>query len=90
MNQTTMQELPQRQATSVPEQLLNVREMATRLGVSTRQVWKLASSGRLPAPIRLGRSVRWRESDLDRFIALGCPAREEFEAVVAVAKGVAQ
>ena len=51
---------------------MDVRRVAQRLGVSTRQVSKLTSSGRLPAPVRLGRSVRWRVSDLDRFIQCGC------------------
>jgi excisionase family DNA binding protein len=55
--------------------LLTVRQVAAQLNVSTRQVWKLASSGRLPAPVRLARSVRWRESDIARFIECGCDMR---------------
>jgi excisionase family DNA binding protein len=62
------------------DRLLSVCEVAERLGVSTRQVWKLTASGRLPAPVRLARSVRWRESDISDFIRLGCPALEQFEA----------
>ena len=54
------------------DKLLTVREVAARLGVSTRQCWKLNASGRMPAPLRLSRSVRWRESDLAAFIAAGC------------------
>ena len=61
--------------------LLTVRAVATALSVSVRQVWKLASSGRLPKPVRLSRSVRWRESDISEFIRLGCPSREQFEAM---------
>ena len=53
-------------------ELMTVREVAARLKVSTRQVWKLAASGRLPGPMRLGRSVRWRADDLAAFIAAGC------------------
>lgn len=70
------------------DKLLTVQEVAARLGVSSRQVWKLAASDRLPAPVRLARSVRWRESDIQRFIELGCPSREQFEA--ARAAGAAQ
>lgn len=62
------------------EKLLNVREVAARLGVSARQIWKLSASGRLCAPVRLSRSVRWRESDVAEFIRLGCPCREDFDA----------
>jgi len=60
--------------------LLDVRSVAERLSVSPRAVWKWCSAGRLPAPVRIGRSVRWRATDLDRFIELGCPSRDEFEA----------
>jgi prophage regulatory protein len=73
VNQTrSASKMPERRALAAVERLLGVREVANRLGVSTRQVWKLASSGRLPAPVRLGRSVRWRESDVSRFIECGC------------------
>ena len=62
------------------DKLLTVREVANRLGVSSRQIWKLTASGRLPAPVRLARSVRWRESDISLFIERGCPALEAFDA----------
>ena len=57
------------------EKLLDVRGVADRLRVSTRQIWKLVSSGRVPRPVRLSRSVRWRESEIDRFIRAGCDMR---------------
>jgi len=64
------------EATERPaDRLLRVQEVGQRLGVSARQVWKLLAAGRLPSPVRLGRSVRWRESDIGDFIRLGCPAR---------------
>ena len=66
--------------------LMTVREVAAELKVSSRQVWKLASSGRMPAPLRLGRSVRWRASDIAEWIRLGCPARDAFELEVGAAE----
>jgi predicted DNA-binding transcriptional regulator AlpA len=57
---------------SVPDQLLTVHQVASRLRVSTRQVWKLAASDQMPRPLKLSRSARWRESDIARFIAGGC------------------
>jgi mRNA interferase RelE/StbE len=63
--------LETRAAADTEDRLLSVRDVAARLRVSTRQVWKLASWGRLPKPVRLGRSVRWRESDIRRFVARG-------------------
>jgi excisionase family DNA binding protein len=54
--------------------LLCVQEVADRLGVGRRTVWKLVRDGDLPGPVRLGkgRIVRWRASDIDAFVeALG-------------------
>ncbi len=61
-------------------ELLSVRELAGRLKVSTRHVWALLSSGRLPKPVRVGRAVRWRADDVARWVEMGCPSRERFEA----------
>ncbi len=61
-------------------ELLSVREVAERLKVSVRQIWKLASSARLPRAVRIGRSVRWRADDIDRWIQQDCPSRDRFEA----------
>ncbi len=58
------------------EQLLDVREVAGRLGVSPRMVWKLLAAGRLPAPVKLGCLSRWPASEIDRWIRAGCPAAE--------------
>lgn len=63
-------------------ELLTVRNLAALLKVSTRQVWKMTSAGRLPEPVRLGRSVRWRAGDIDEWVRLGCISRNEFEAAV--------
>ncbi len=70
------------------EILLDVREAAGRLKVSVRQIWKLCASGRLCPPVRLGRSVRWRASDIDEFIREGCPPQDPLEGAVAAGKAV--
>lgn len=54
------------------EKLIDARELARRLGISTRQVFKLRAMGRLPEPVKLARSTRWREGEIDRFIECGC------------------
>ncbi len=48
--------------------MIDVTEVATILSVSTRTVWRLVSSGELPQPIRFGRNVRWRTSDIEGWI----------------------
>jgi predicted DNA-binding transcriptional regulator AlpA len=40
--------------------VVSAKVLARLLGVSLRQVWRLNSAGKLPRPIRLGGSVRWR------------------------------
>lgn len=49
------------------ERLLTVREVADRLHVHPITVRRLIGSGRLPA-VRIGRSVRVCESDLEAFL----------------------
>ncbi len=68
------------------ERLLTIRETASRCGVSGRQVYKLAASNRFgPDFVRIGRSVRVRESELNAWLAMGCPARPQFKAERAAA-----
>ena len=61
-------------------ELLTVKDLSGRLRISTRQVWKLLASGRIPKPVRLSRSVRWRLGDIEDWVDMGCPSREVFEA----------
>ncbi len=57
------------------------KEVGSLLGISVRQVWRLNSSGRLPRPIRLGGSVRWRREEIVAFLDAGCPDRKTWEAM---------
>jgi excisionase family DNA binding protein len=47
--------------------LLRVRDAAQRLGLSIPQIYHLAGTGKL-SHVRLGRSVRFRPLDIDKFI----------------------
>ena len=51
------------------DRLLKVGEVGARLGVSSRQVWRLAKAGRIPEPLKLIGSTRWRESEILAAIA---------------------
>jgi excisionase family DNA binding protein len=49
--------------------LLTVQEVADRLNVSVRTVYRLLSRGELPQPVRFNRKlVRWKRCDMDRYI----------------------
>lgn len=54
-------------------ELLTASESAEMAGVAKRSWWRYVSSGRAPAPVRLGGAVRWRRSELAEWIAAGCP-----------------
>lgn len=51
------------------EQLLDADGVGEKLQVTGRTVRELASRGELPRGLRIGGSVRWRESEIDAWIA---------------------
>jgi len=50
------------------EILLTAKAVGVMLSLSKRQIFRLNSSKKIPAPIRIGGAVRWRESDIEQFI----------------------
>jgi len=62
-------------------QLLTAKELGTMLNLSKRQIFRLNSCGKIPAPIRIGGSVRWAESTIAEWLAAGAPDRKTFEAM---------
>jgi excisionase family DNA binding protein len=60
-------------------ELLTVKDVAKALSLSQRTVWKFHSSGRLPRPVKLGGSVRWRRDELKQWLDAGCPARDVWQ-----------
>jgi len=65
-------------------QLLTAKELGKILSLSKRQIFRLNSCGKIPAPIRIGGSVRWANSTIQSWIDTGCPSRSEFEAMQVV------
>ena len=54
------------------ERLLDVKDVAARLNLSTRAIWNYRDAGIMPTAIKVGGAVRWREKDIDGWIAGGC------------------
>jgi excisionase family DNA binding protein len=53
-----------------PNGLLRVEQVARRLAVGRRTVWRWLSQGKLPPPVRLSRAcVRWRAEDIEAHLA---------------------
>lgn len=61
-------------------QLLTAKALAKILSTSVRSIWRYRSSGRLPKTVKISGAIRWRQSDIEKWIALGCPSKSEFEA----------
>lgn len=53
--------------------LLDVRTVAAMLDCSARHVYRLADAGRMPRPVKLGALVRWPRTELNDWLAAGCP-----------------
>lgn len=56
--------------------LLSAETLAERLGFSERTIWRLRSAGKLPSPLKIGGSVRWRADEIDAWIQSGCPSAD--------------
>lgn len=66
----------------VAEPILVGAELAGRLcGVSGRTWTRMAASGEIPRPLRLGRLRRWSVDELRAWVAASCPSRERWQAM---------
>ena len=63
-----------------PPLAYTANDLSTLLKCSKRHIAALNSSGRLPRPIRLGRSIRWRADEIREWLAAGAPSRDRWEA----------
>lgn len=63
-------------------QLLSAKTLGQMLSLSKRQIFRLNSCGKIPAPIRIGGSVRWDlEGEIRPWLAAGAPDRKTWEAM---------
>ncbi len=56
--------------------LLSDREAASILGCARSSLWRWASDGTVPQPLRIGGMTRWRQSDIQGVIDRAAEARE--------------
>jgi excisionase family DNA binding protein len=59
--------------------LITAERVAERLELSKRTVSRLDASGKLPAPVRIGGSVRWSSEEISQWIKARCPDRATWE-----------
>jgi predicted DNA-binding transcriptional regulator AlpA len=70
---------------SADEPVLLVSDIvAAGLCGASRATWcRLRVAGKIPAPIKLGRCVRWNRAELAEWVNAGCPPRDMWEAIKA-------
>lgn len=56
---------PARVTQPVESAYLDIKQLAALYGINERSVRRRVSDGTLPQPEKIGRSVRWRKSDLE-------------------------
>ncbi len=59
--------------------LIDIKCVAAMLGRSPRSIYRDDSAGRMPKPIKLGGSKKWREAEVRQWIEAGCPNRQKWE-----------
>ena len=52
---------------------MTAKQAATLLGIGVSTLHRLRSSGRVPEPVKIGGSVRWRREELKAWVDAGCP-----------------
>ena len=62
-------------------QLLSAKTLGDMLNLSKRQIFRLNSCARIPAPLRIGGAVRWLAEDISAWLAAGAPDRRTWEAM---------
>ena len=63
-----------RDETARPRLFMSVIDISEECGISVTTVWRWTAAGLLPAPLRIGKVVRWRRQDVLDWAERGCPA----------------
>ena len=58
--------------------LLSADELGRALGVNKSTVWSWHSGGKIPTPVRIGGTTRWRRKEIERWLEAGAPPRERW------------
>jgi predicted DNA-binding transcriptional regulator AlpA len=62
-------------------QLLTAKTLGQRLSLSKRQIFRLNSCGKIPAPVRIGGAVRWDSQECAEWLKAGAPDHKTWEAM---------
>jgi len=61
------------------EKLLTAKAVGDMLSLSKRAVFRMRSASLICSPVKVGvGAIRWRQSDIEKWISMGCPNQKEF------------
>jgi predicted DNA-binding transcriptional regulator AlpA len=74
--------LPQTAAAGgrTPTPLIDLKKLARLLARSEASLLRDTCAGRIPWPVKIGRSIRWRRTEIEDWLATGCPGSVPAEA----------
>jgi hypothetical protein len=64
-----------------PPLLIDVHLLGRLLDRSSRQLSRDDAAGRLPAPVIIGRSKKYRYAEILEWVEAGCPGRKAWEQI---------
>lgn len=71
-----MSEHPMENTEDDQGEFLSAGEVAARLGIRERQVYRMKNDGRLPQPVKLGGLTRWSRRAIADWVENHCPHQE--------------
>ncbi len=75
-----MTDAPQQPIQAVVERaVLNATEVGRMIGAGRASVYGLHARGEMPAPIRVGRGLRWAKAEIEAWLLHGAPPRAAWE-----------
>ncbi len=61
--------------------LIDIGQLAVLLRRSVASLERDQAAGRLPAPVYVGHSRRWRRAEIGAWVDAGCPARDRWDPI---------
>lgn len=73
--------IPEHKPTTTSDnvQMLTASDVAKRLRISVRGVWRQVSTGRIPEPVYVGRLARWPLATIKEWMEQGCPPNDQMD-----------
>jgi predicted DNA-binding transcriptional regulator AlpA len=69
------------QQTNQTRQLWDAKTFGQKLSLSKRQIFRLNSCGKIPAPIKIGGATRWSAEEISAWLAASAPDRKTWEQI---------